>query len=1410
MHEGGSLIWNFLNFLVVLIQNVISQKPMLDLLKKLDQHTLGKHADELTDRLVGAIGPSVSADLVNQAKDLQLLEEILTPQVFQEKVANVADKCAESIGTCSESITLVSSQIPLLSRLLFDHAYNNLRSYVSQPHLNYLVNADLPAVEESNSGGSVDVETAAVSLKFLQSLLLNNDLGNPQLDSLLLHVVCLSDSDLVHSAAVLLKLRMTNVATSALASYLWTIVSDLVNSSLDDHKTVGYKLWLWWLSACDSATLESETFQSLFKTDLYWACLLRPLKTTSYDHKKLALYIISRSVQHIVSDIFLESMQWSTTDRDVLLEQWKRFATLTEIIAIDSSYNQTVACEGDILMFLGPECKLAPRWGIALIAMGLNATMDTVRKYMAKVVLALPIASLAVFQHDIPFLESKLLPYLLEATHFQTARHDDQNVCIYGDTLETFIEGLYTTFDKSRIEALTICIFKLLNILREGFDPSKIYALAGVMSGLKATEFQLSDAALDAFAPMLLLTSETGVRRKLQKLYLARICLHFGQSLRVLKLLSQLVTLETIMTGLNFKLTPDAELRKSIEDLSTYAVYLYGSCETCNVDEAAAQLNLLPVGVSLGLKNMGLTGVPTVSVDDSILSSIQATQALAKSNLSETNTDSIEIRLEKLKFPDDMDLTAAQLTLLAALNIKNGKGDFANTFEYLKSSHIVSRDLKTDQTIQSLNNLIAAKFDCLNTTLAHHRVTEPVDVINFATLNYSVASSCESRYAIVACIYRVVEQLDAADEKTCSVIQDTLFTIWDEIMSTGLVSSAKPVHLAFIELLLSKSVLQKCTENDSLAETVLDIASTLVSQCYARRSLLPLVAKKLLEFGGTEIVKIEGAHSLVIEIYTLQQIDDTNFRLEDAIATRYDTEMGNDGASVFKDVHGGKEVAARALIAALVSQITDAAFAEFMWDEIFSSDSYRLFNPKKLNDGKEERIRVQCYQLLTMTEDIVHHEFSQEETEKLIEHIRFEPSPIVRMYMEWIIARVILKGDSLVILKKHLSNPEEIPRVLAAFQRIGLLIGEQIENVDDRISYLTEYLNIVLPFCSSNRAAVRHFAVSMICAVGPWIQSEQFWNGNKKALETMEPFARICMGIFSHATRQEAYHQFRSGEKMLWNVHRYYNLVGICGGLILRLSDREFPFVSETDFANLELAPTKPHVDLVFPLEPASVSLPTGDELRVSVGAHDKSVWASEAAVAAACGIEVSSVSAPVQTKSGAWNATLVEDNSEESRAAKINRGELILVASLVDKPPNLGGICRLSDVLGAQLLTLNDISVAKHPQFKNVAVTADQWMPMAEVKVDEIAEFMRAKKREGYTLIGLEQTDQSKQLNKDFVFPKKSLILLGMEREGIPGNLLAELDYAVEIKQIGMIRSMNIQTAAAVIVHAYSMQHCA
>ena len=141
---------------------------------------------------------------------------------------------------------------------------------------------------------------------------------------------------------------------------------------------------------------------------------------------------------------------------------------------------------------------------------------------------------------------------------------------------------------------------------------------------------------------------------------------------------------------------------------------------------------------------------------------------------------------------------------------------------------------------------------------------------------------------------------------------------------------------------------------------------------------------------------------------------------------------------------------------------------------------------------------------------------------------------------------------------------------------------------------------------------------------------------------------------------------------------------------------------------------------------------------------------------------EVSS-SSFYKLKSGAWNTIMdadavvddVNNTNNSVRGSEIPRSELIVVSSLVDKPPNLGGICRLCDVLGAGLLTLHDIEVKNHINFKTVAVTADQWMPMIEVKMENIKQYLLDKKREGYTLIGLEQTDKSIELNNDLKFPK-------------------------------------------------------
>ena len=77
----------------------------------------------------------------------------------------------------------------------------------------------------------------------------------------------------------------------------------------------------------------------------------------------------------------------------------------------------------------------------------------------------------------------------------------------------------------------------------------------------------------------------------------------------------------------------------------------------------------------------------------------------------------------------------------------------------------------------------------------------------------------------------------------------------------------------------------------------------------------------------------------------------------------------------------------------------------------------------------------------------------------------------------------------------------------------------------------------------------------------------------------------------------------------------------------------------------------------------------------------------------------------------------------------------------------------------------------------------------MEEVKRDDIVAWLRGMKRDGgWSLVGLEQTDDSVSL-PEFEFPDRTILVLGAEKEGIPMDVLRLLDSTVEIPQLGIIR---------------------
>lgn len=151
--------------------------------------------------------------------------------------------------------------------------------------------------------------------------------------------------------------------------------------------------------------------------------------------------------------------------------------------------------------------------------------------------------------------------------------------------------------------------------------------------------------------------------------------------------------------------------------------------------------------------------------------------------------------------------------------------------------------------------------------------------------------------------------------------------------------------------------------------------------------------------------------------------------------------------------------------------------------------------------------------------------------------------------------------------------------------------------------------------------------------------------------------------------------------------------------------------------------------------------------------------------------------------------------------------GGLIVVASLIDKGSNLGGLCRTCEIFNVKEFVIGNLHYMEDKQFQSLAVTADKWLNIKEVTLKYLKQFLVEMKYNGYTLVGLEQTTNSVKLN-EFSFPKKALILLGNEKEGIPVELIQLLDLCIEIPQLGVIRSLNVHVSASIAIWEYCKQH--
>ncbi|KAM7494028.1 hypothetical protein LguiB_028637 [Lonicera macranthoides] len=166
----------------------------------------------------------------------------------------------------------------------------------------------------------------------------------------------------------------------------------------------------------------------------------------------------------------------------------------------------------------------------------------------------------------------------------------------------------------------------------------------------------------------------------------------------------------------------------------------------------------------------------------------------------------------------------------------------------------------------------------------------------------------------------------------------------------------------------------------------------------------------------------------------------------------------------------------------------------------------------------------------------------------------------------------------------------------------------------------------------------------------------------------------------------------------------------------------------------------------------------------------------------------------------------LLHSRSVAVEKLRAGRQQFILVASLLDRIPNLAGLARTCEVFKASALAIADKNVLHDKQFQLISVTAEKWVPIVEVPVSSVKIFLEEKKREGFSIMGLEQTANSIPLDQ-YTFPKKTVLVLGREKEGIPVELIHMLDACIEIPQLGVVRSLNVHVSGAIALWEYTRQ---
>lgn len=76
----------------------------------------------------------------------------------------------------------------------------------------------------------------------------------------------------------------------------------------------------------------------------------------------------------------------------------------------------------------------------------------------------------------------------------------------------------------------------------------------------------------------------------------------------------------------------------------------------------------------------------------------------------------------------------------------------------------------------------------------------------------------------------------------------------------------------------------------------------------------------------------------------------------------------------------------------------------------------------------------------------------------------------------------------------------------------------------------------------------------------------------------------------------------------------------------------------------------------------------------------------------------------------------IYEYSNNSTKKRSVSEEGLVVVASLLDHFPNLGGLCRTCEIFGANKYVVSSLKVINDQQFQSLSVSAQNWVNILEV----------------------------------------------------------------------------------------------